>query len=211
MTATMVSGGTESTLDSVDEGCTSNNSTPPESACYDSDEILMNAKRTLTLVVTSAALIAWLAGAATSNREIASVPIVTHTPIDARGENLSKEIARLHERLRPDATPRQPGRNLFTFHSGARAAAPSMPEAPKAALVEAPPPMIAPSLKLVGLAEDDGPDGAVRSAIISGDGELFIVKVGDSVTARYVVTTIGADVVELTDVTDHTIRRLPLR
>ncbi|PYQ78815.1 MAG: hypothetical protein DMG01_10530 [Acidobacteria bacterium] len=93
----------------------------------------------------------------------------------------------------------------------ARAAAPSMPEAPKAALVEAPPPMIAPSLKLVGLAEDDGPDGAVRSAIISGDGELFIVKVGDSVTARYVVTTIGADVVELTDVTDHTIRRLPLR
>src|SRR5207249_4494667 len=111
MTATMVSGGTESTLDSVDEGCTSNNSTPPESACYDSDEILMNAT----------------------------------------------------------------------------------------------------SLKLVGLAEDDGPDGAVRSAIISGDGELFIVKVGDSVTARYVVTTIGADVVELTDVTDHTIRRLPLR
>ena len=211
MTATMVSGGTESTLDSVDEGCTSNNSTPPESACYDSDEILMNAKRTLTLVVTSAALIAWLAGAATSNREIASVPIVTHAPIDARGENLSKEIARLHERLRPDATPRQPGRNLFTFHSGARAAAPSMPETPKAALVDAPPPMIAPSLKLVGLGEDVGPDGPVRTAFISGEGQLFIVKEGENVTPRYRVEKISADVVELVDLTDNTVRRLALR
>src|SRR5205823_10311421 len=96
MTATMVSGGTESTLDSVDEGCTSNNSTPPESACYDSDEILMNAKRTLTLVVTSAALIAWLAGAATSNREIASVPIVTHAPIDARSVRRDRKSTRLN-------------------------------------------------------------------------------------------------------------------
>ena len=171
----------------------------------------MNAKRTLTYVVISAALIAWLAGAATSNREIAPVPVVTHAAIDARGESLSKEIARLHERLRPDATPRLPGRNLFTFHSAARAAARSMPEAPKASVVEEPPPVIAPSLKLVGLAEDDNPDGPVRSAIISGDGQLFIVKVGDSVTARYVVTNIGADVVELTDVTDQTIRRLALK
>jgi hypothetical protein len=171
----------------------------------------MNATRTLTFVVIGAALIAWLAGAATSNREIASVPIVTHAPIDASGENLSKEIARLHERLRPDAPPRQPRRNLFTFHSAGRRAAPEMPEAPTAALVDAPPPVIAPSLKLVGLAEDDNPDGAVRSAIISGDGQLFIVKIGDSVTARYIVTNIGADVVELTDVTDRTIRRLPLK
>ena len=210
MTATMVSGGTESTLDSVDEGRTANNSTPVQSACYDSAEILMNATRTLTYVVISAGLIAWLAGAATSNREIAAVPVVTHAPIDAHGENLSKEIARLHERLRPDATPRQPGRNLFTFRPAARVAAPSMPEAPHAAVVEAPP-MIAPSLKLVGLAEDDNPDGPVRSAIISGDGQLFIVKIGDSVTPRYIVTNIGADVVELTDVTDHTIRRLALK
>jgi hypothetical protein len=51
----------------------------------------------------------------------------------------------------------------------------------------------------------------VRTAIISGEGELFVVKVGDSVTARYVVTTISADVVELTDTSDQTVRRLPLK
>ena len=31
-------------------------------------------------------------------------------------------------------------------------------------------------LKLVGLAEDAGPDGPVRTAIISGSGELFLVE-----------------------------------
>jgi hypothetical protein len=172
----------------------------------------MNAKRTLTFVIISAALIAWLAGAATSNREIASPPIVARAPIDARGEDLAKEIARLHERLRPDATPRLPGRNLFTFHSAVRTARQPMVPAPVPALVEAPPPIaVAPSLKLIGLAEDDGPDGVVRTAIISGEGELFVVKVGDSVTPRYVVTTISADVVELTDTSDQTVRRLPLK
>jgi hypothetical protein len=172
----------------------------------------MNAKRTLTFVVISAALIAWFAGAATSNREIASPPIVARAPIDARGEDLAKEIARLHERLRPDATPRLPGRNLFTFQSAVRTARQPMVPAPVPAPVEAPPPIaVAPSLKLIGLAEDDGPDGVVRTAIISGEGELFVVKVGDSVTARYVVTTISADVVELTDTSDQTVRRLPLK
>src|ERR687887_419414 len=94
----------------------------------------MNAKRTLTFVVISAALIAWFAGAATSNREIASPPIVARAPIDASGQDLAKEIARLHERLRPDATPRLPGRNLFTFQSAVRTARQPMVPAPVPAL-----------------------------------------------------------------------------
>jgi hypothetical protein len=174
----------------------------------------MNAKRTLTFVVISAALVAWLAGAATSNRENLPVPIVTRPPIDASGEDLAKEIARLHERLRPDAMPRQPARNLFTFQSAVRGSIPQQTIAPAAppAVLDAPPPaVVPPSLKLVGLAEDDGPDGAVRTAIISGEGQLFIVKVGDNVTPQYIVASISADVVELTDVNDHTVRRLALR
>jgi len=38
-----------------------------------------------------------------------------------------------------------------------------------------------------------------------------MVKEGEAVTARYQVAKISADVVELSDVSDHTVRRLALR
>jgi hypothetical protein len=177
-----------------------------------SDEIPMNAKRTLTLVVIGAALIAWLAGAATSNRESAPPPTIARTPVDVQGADLAKEIARLHERLRPDAIPRQPGRNLFTYHAAVKHPAPIV-EAPKPALSE-PVTAIAPAqppLKLAGIAEDPGPDGPLRTAIISGDGQLFLVKEGEAVTSRYRVARIAADVVELTDTLDGSTRRLALK
>src|SRR2546425_4840806 len=140
----------------------------------------MNLKRTATIAVVGGALAAWLAGAATSNRSMPP-PIVTETaPIDARGAALANEIARLHERLRPSATPHQPGRNLFVFHTAAPRPAGPVAVAPKPALTEAAPlvPVVAqPSLKLAGIAEDPGPDGTtLRTAIISGEGQLFVVK-----------------------------------
>lgn len=171
---------------------------------------MTNVKRTTTIVLGGGALAAWLAGAATSNRALPE-PIVTRAlPIDARGADLAAEIARLHERLRPSATPRSPSRNLFTFR-GAPAPTVAAP-APRAAITEAPvqaPPL--PPLKLSGIAEDEGPDGPVRTAMISLDGQLFLVKEGDPVTPRYKVARISPDVVELTDVTDSSTRRLALR
>ena len=68
-----------------------------------------------------------------------------------------------------------------------------------------------PPLKLSGIAEDAGADGPVRIAFISGEGQLFMVKEGDTVTTRYRVAKISADVVELIDVVDNSIRRLALR
>jgi hypothetical protein len=172
----------------------------------------MNVSRTLTLTAISGALVAWFAGAATSNREVAP-PIVLPPPhVDAQGADLAKEIARLHERLRPDATPRQPGRNLFTYRSApavrqqqpiAFAMAPALAEPANAPAL--------PPLKLSGIAEDDGPDGPVRTAIISGEGQLFLVKPGDAVTPRYRVARVGADAVELTDTIDNSVRRLALK
>jgi hypothetical protein len=70
--------------------------------------------------------------------------------------------------------------------------------------------MVSP-LKLEGLAEDHGDQGAVRTAIISGFGDIFLVKEGESVTLRYRVAKISADAVELTDLTDNTPLRLALR
>jgi hypothetical protein len=74
-----------------------------------------------------------------------------------------------------------------------------------------PAPIALPPLKLSGIAEDAGPDGPVRQAFINGGGELFMVKEGDTVTPRYRVAKISADVVELTDVIDNSVRRLALR
>jgi hypothetical protein len=171
----------------------------------------MNPKRTTTIVVVGA-LVAWLAGAATSNHTIPLVPVVQQTAIEKRGAELALEIERLHERLAPAVTPSAPGRNLFTFRPTAvRPAAPA-PPAPRPAMTEfVPPPIALPPLKLSGIAEDAGPDGPVRQAFISGGGELFMVKEGDAVTPRYRVAKISADVVELTDVIDNSVRRLALR
>jgi len=172
----------------------------------------MNLKRTTTIGVVGAALIAWLAGAATSNRPIPTVPVIQQTNIEKRGAELAVEIERLHERLAPAVAPSAPGRNLFTFRSAAARPAPPVPEAPRAAISEiAPVPIALPPLKLAGIAEDEGADGPVRMAFISGGGQLFMVKEGDAVTARYRVAKISADVVELTDAIDNSVRRLPLR
>jgi hypothetical protein len=173
----------------------------------------MNLKRTATIVVGGAAIGAWLAGAATSNHRVPATSLAPTPAIDLRGEALATEIARLQERLRPTSQPRQPGRNLFAFR--ARRPQPAQPMVAATAGVMPPPALplapALPSLKLAGIAEDEGPEGPVRTAIISGEGQLYLVKEGDEVTPRYRVGKIAADVVELIDVGDNSVRRLALR
>lgn len=175
----------------------------------------MNLKRTLTIAVAGGAVAAWFAGAATSIHPPEQPPLAIQAPaIDARGAALASEVARLHDRLRPTTSPRQPGRNLFTFRaapvrpSAALAVPATVVQAPPIAEPSVPPP---PMLKLSGIGEDPGDDGPVRTAIISAPGQLYIVKEGDTVTPRYRVAKISSDVVELSDVLDGSARRLALR
>jgi len=51
----------------------------------------------------------------------------------------------------------------------------------------------------------------VRTAIISAQGQLFLVKEGETLMLRYRVAKISEDVVELIDVGDNSVRRLALR
>ena len=177
-----------------------------------SDLTLMNIKRTAKFVVVGAAGAAWLAAAATSGRRQDALPSVAQTPrIDTRGAALAGEISRLHERLRPSASPREHGRNLFAFGrpkgrqtASTRRAPLTVGEAPTQTLT--PPP-----LKLSGIGEDVSAEGVVRTAIISGLEQLFLVKEGEGVTERYRVSRISSDVVELTDLADGTILRLALK
>ena len=82
--------------------------------------------------------------------------------------------------------------------------------APQPEPIEAPPAAAA-LLKLVGIAEDSSDYGPVHTAIVSGFGDLFLVKEGDSVTERYRVTRVSAEAAELLDLTDNTAVRLVLK
>src|SRR5262245_6097909 len=163
----------------------------------------MNVKRTLTIGVVGGALAVWLAAAATSPTPPSAV--LTLTPpsaVDRSGAALSAEFARWRQRLRPSAKPAQ-SRNLFRYQARSAeqlATAGDRPVAvPPTPQPEAPAPMAVSPLKLVGMAEDPGPSGAVRTAILSGFGDLFFAKEGDTIANRYRVTSIGADLIELID------------
>ncbi len=173
----------------------------------------MNAKRTAALLVVGGALAVWLASAANSGLEDVQAPRGVRTPpIDSSGAALASEIARLHEHLRPTAAPRQPSRNLFSFAAHRPAAAPApAAEIPRVAPNQPPPRPPAPPLKLSGIAEDQTPNGPVRTAIMSMSGQLFLVKEGEPVTDRFRVIKIAPDVVELSDLTENTTIRLALK
>ena len=166
-------------------------------------ETLIN-KRTVLLVLALAALAAWLAAASTSGVPSARPIVAAPAAIDARGAALAAEIDRLHDRLRPTATPEH-NRNLFQFAARVPTARASVePAAPT------PPPIpvaVEPPFKLIGIAEDSG----TRTAILSSPSQLLMVKEGELVVSKYRVTGISADAIELTDSTDGSVLRLALR
>jgi hypothetical protein len=162
-------------------------------------------------------LAAWLASAASTTRHppapSSQEPIATGT---SATETLASEVqahaARLRERLASAPRPQSPHRNPFVFESR-----PTLPAKPLALRSDPQPPLEAlppsePMVSLIGITEDQGPKGLVRTAIITGDGDsVYVLAVGEMLLDRYTVETIGADAVELKDVTTNGIRRLALR
>ncbi len=76
---------------------------------------------------------------------------------------------------------------------------------PPASLDPAP----APSVALIGVATVGAGDGAVRTAVMSGAGELWLAREGTVVAGRYRIERVGADEVDLRDTvlnTRHTLR-----
>jgi hypothetical protein len=167
----------------------------------------MNLKRVLLLGVGGGALVTWITTAATSMsqppRATAAVP--SPRAVATSGAALAAEIDRLHERLRPSAVPLQ-ARDLFSYVAHQPPAA-GRQLAAVAAVPAALPQRAAPPLTLAGIAED-GPAGAiVRTAVVSGLGDLFLVKEGEVIAARYRVVAVEGAAVELFD----TVEQAPLR
>jgi hypothetical protein len=161
----------------------------------------MSVNRIAMLSTAGAVLAAMIAGATTSGvRRPAPVVIPPNTTaIELQGAELAAEVARLRARLRPTDPPQEPARNLFQFDSRAVRSSPAAADLAPIPLpiAAAPPP---PPLTLIGFAAE----GAIRTAIISGFGDLFLVKEGDRIGAQYRVSRVDADGVEVTNVSDDT-------
>jgi len=155
----------------------------------------------------------WLAGGGVLATWLAVSPNrpATHTPQATTPQQSSsvqqmgtEDFNRRAERLRartPAAELRHSTRNPFRFtppNAGSRDRRPSQTVAAAVEplrLPSSPPP---PSLTLSGIAERKTADGVTRTAVITSDGQIYLVGVGEAVGGRYTVASIEAEAVVLT-------------
>jgi hypothetical protein len=98
-------------------------------------------------------------------------------------------------------------RNLFRFNAPTSAAAPHVAPAPTAAVDFAPPPVaLPPPFTLNGVTGTRTPDGLKRTAVVSGDGQMYFVSEGDSLAGRYTVVKVDPEAVVLRDASGEEIR-----
>ncbi len=162
--------------------------------------------------MTSSRVTALLSGLGLLATWVASVPPGAQAPVPVRlpaASGASRADAPLPviqvntDRLRVDADRRDgfihPRRNPFEFSARAIPLAVPTHPIPAAASAEALPPVPPPPpFTLAGIAEDLG----VRTAVLSSQRDVFLVREGDVVDGRYTVGKIGADGVELMPVGD---------
>lgn len=159
---------------------------------------LMHVRRVVWFGVSALAIATWFAAASTSGvrQPIVSIEPAKPSPLDRSSAVLQSEISRLHERIGPSVTPTR-SRDLFRFN--VRAVRRPVVAAAPPAVVEAPIAAPRPTLKLIGIAEDTTDTGTVRTAIVSGLGDLFLVKPGDTIAGQYKIDQVSADAVQLID------------
>jgi hypothetical protein len=179
---------------------------------YHAASTIMTPTRVVAYLGVGVLTLAWLSSAAGVGEQ-SHAPQSTPQPVQTAGtETLASDVqaqaARLRARLATAPTPQFPHRNPFAF------APRPEPRAARTATTVAPAPIALPDppLMLVGIAEDKTPTGQVRTAILTAEGgEMFIVKVGEAIGARYTVSAIGTDAIELIDLMTNSQRRIALR
>ena len=161
----------------------------------------MNIRRIAWLGVMSIAVASWFSAASTPELRTPSLleRASSSGELDRSAATMQSEVARLHDRIAPTATPSH-ARDLFRFAGRAPRPMNGAPQRPAVQAAEAPVETPArPTLQLIGVAEDESADGMVRTAIMAGLGDLFLVKAGDIVAGQYLVERVTSDAVQLTD------------
>jgi hypothetical protein len=171
----------------------------------------MNVRQIVWIGVSSLAVASWFSAASTPDVRTPAAPVEHARPaqdLDRSSAVMQTEVARLRDRLSPSAAPTH-ARDLFRFAGRVQRPQPELAPEPVVA-IEAPAPE-RPALQLIGVAEDESADGTVRTAIVSGHGDVFLVKAGDLVAGQYRVEQVTADAVQLTDTTTSVPTTLALR
>jgi hypothetical protein len=164
----------------------------------------MQPKRVAGTMLGTALVAAWLFAAVGNRAPLAPAQPGAGSPDAATAPliaDVHAQTERLRERLRNAPVPRQPVRNPFAFEARrspnlaiAGADAGTVDETPVAASEEAP------VLQLLGIAEERQAEGDVRrTAILSGLGEVFLVRAGETFADRFRVNTVGVDAVQIVD------------
>ncbi len=163
----------------------------------------MNWERIVLFGVAGGTLVTWLAGASTP--ATGGPTLAPPTPVPAVTLTFP-EVERLHDRLRAPVAPAAPTRNLFSFQKSRPIHRPLTPREPVVAAtpeVAVAPVRQSPPYTLIGLAEDTGENGPVRTGILTGPGGIAFVAVGDRV-GQYRVEAISVDALQLSAAGDAT-------
>ena len=142
-------------------------------------------------------LATWVAVSPNAGVPTASQPNAVQRPSSTYQQvELNEQATRLRER-KSDADLGRSTRNPFRFSapksppSAPRANAP-LPESLAPVVPTVPPP---PPMQLSGVAQTNGK----RTAVITGDGQIYLVSEGDSVAGRYTVVKVDPEAVLLRD------------
>lgn len=167
----------------------------------------MTPRRVAALCVTGTLLAAWIAAAAAPTLAPDPVPPPQSPPPDAPDRqvlDLAEDAERLRARLNVVLVPRPVTRNPFHFAVTRKA---ESPEPHSAVSDPAPSAPVGPPVTLLGVAQDGAGDTVERTAILSVNDELQLVKEGALVGGSYRLVRIGADLIEL----EHTSDSRPVR
>ena len=183
---------------------------------------MLKGSRAVLVLAALGLVLAWLAAAADRQPAVphatSDQPSAAHARAGHLAQDIRDQARRLRSQLDSAPQPTMSGRNPFTFddrvssRSHDAQAAPVVPALEAALVASTPDP---PPLTLSGIAEEasgaDNPAAPRRVAVLSGYGDVFLARIGETVASRYEVTAIGADAVELKDLITGSTIRLGLR
>jgi hypothetical protein len=118
-------------------------------------------------------------------------------------------VERLRRRLSTMPGARQRDRDPFHFASPPAAAPAASSDALRGR--DEQPAVPKPRLRLLGIAQDVRDGQPVRTAVIGGMNQVYLVGEGDQMALRFLVKRVGADSVDVEDMTDGTIETLAWR
>ena len=141
----------------------------------------------VALIASGSALVAAWLTAATNTRQVELLTDTISGPVQPAVQNpaeleLSVEMERLQMRHRIAPVPRSVERNPFEIliPGDARVQSPDIPKS-----------LPTLTILLVGVAEDQTPDGIIRTAILSVQGEAILAAPEEIVADRFAVEWIG--------------------